>query len=85
MITATATTASIILAENANGCGEAVSVNDRSASGSVGGGNDGVDGDDGGSSNSLDSDNGSVGQLPSSTPKSSLESSIQSVTVNNGA
>ena len=35
--------------------------------------------------NSLDSDNCSVGQLPPSTPKSSLESSTQSFTVNNGA
>ena len=36
-------------------------------------------------SNSLDSDNGSVGQPLPSTSKSSLESSTQSVTVDNGA
>ena len=36
-------------------------------------------------SNSRDSDNGSVGQLPLSTPKSSLESSTQSVMVDNEA
>ena len=41
--------ASIILAENANGCDEAVNVNDRSGGRSVGGGSDGVEGDDGGS------------------------------------
>ena len=49
MITAAAATASIMLAENANGGSEAVIVDDRSDSGSVGGSNDGVDGHDGGS------------------------------------
>ena len=49
MVTAAADTASIFLAENANGCGESVIVNDRSGSGSVGSSNDGVDGHDGGS------------------------------------
>ena len=49
MVTSAADTASIFLAENANGCGEAVIVNDRSDSGSVDSSNDDVDGHDGGS------------------------------------